>query len=72
VFSHGVVIGEVLAQAARSRPFAFVGVDNGSISHLVVHGDRWLVRRVNDTAHLPGGFDLHPDASLPETDGFSI
>lgn len=72
VFSHGGVIGEVLAQAARSRPFAFVGVDNGSISHLVVHGDRWLVRRVNDTAHLPGGFDLHPDASLPETDGFSI
>jgi probable phosphoglycerate mutase len=57
VFSHAGVIGEVLAQAARSRPFAFVGVDNGSISHLVVAGDRWLVRRVNDTAHLPGDFD---------------
>src|SRR3954451_5234282 len=30
VFTHGGVIGEILAQAARSRPFAFVGVDNGS------------------------------------------
>ena len=58
VFSHGGVIGELLAQACGSRPFAFVGVDNGSISHLVVTADRWIVRRVNDTAHLPGGFDL--------------
>lgn len=58
VFSHGGVIGEVLAQACGSRPFAFVGVDNASISHVVVTADRWVVRRVNDTAHLPGGLDL--------------
>ncbi|PPK64032.1 histidine phosphatase family protein [Actinokineospora auranticolor] len=52
VFTHGGVIGELLAQAARSRPFAFFGPDNGSISHLVVEGSNWLVRGFNDTAHL--------------------
>lgn len=52
VFSHGGVIGEVMRQATGSRPFAFIGADNGSISHIVVVGDRWLVRRFNDTAHL--------------------
>lgn len=71
VFSHGGVIGEVLAQATGSRPFAFMGVDNGSISHVVVTRDRWVVRRVNDTAHLPGGFDLHAEPDLPEGQGFS-
>jgi probable phosphoglycerate mutase len=71
VFTHGGVIGEILAQAARSRPFAFVGVDNGSISHIVIHGERWLVRRVNDTAHLPGGFDLALETDPPAGTGFS-
>lgn len=71
VFSHGGVIGEVLAQASGSRPFAFTGVDNGSISHVVVTGDRWVVRRVNDTAHLPGGFDLVPSDDQPASPGFS-
>ncbi|MCG5217480.1 histidine phosphatase family protein [Streptosporangium sp. KLBMP 9127] len=52
VFSHGGVIAEALALAARSRPFAFLGADNGSISHLVVTGERWIIRRFNDTAHL--------------------
>lgn len=52
VFTHGGVIGQVLALASGSRPFAFLGSDNGSVSHLVVHGDRWIVRRYNDTAHL--------------------
>ncbi|WP_158891267.1 histidine phosphatase family protein [Amycolatopsis anabasis] len=52
VFTHGGVIGELLAQASGSRPFAFLGADNGSISHLVVTGDEWLIRRFNDTAHL--------------------
>ena len=70
-FAHGGVISEVLRQATGSRPFAFVGVDNGSISHLVVAGDRWVVRRVNDTGHLPGGFDLDPDPDLPQSPGFS-
>lgn len=55
-FTHGGVIGEVLHQAARSRPFAFTGADNASISHLVVTEDRWVVRRFNDTSHLGAGF----------------
>jgi len=53
VFTHGGVIGEVFAQASRSvERFAFLGADNGSISHLVVHGDVWMIRRFNDTGHL--------------------
>ncbi len=48
------------------RGFAFVGADNGSITHLVVTADRWIVRRFNDTAHL-GGFDLDPEPELPES-----
>ncbi len=52
VFTHGGVIGQALALAAASRPFAFLGADNGSISQLVVGPERWTVRRFNDTAHL--------------------
>lgn len=52
VFSHGGVIGEILAQAARSRPWAFASADNASISHLVVTPQRWDIRRFNDTSHL--------------------
>ena len=54
VFSHGAAIGEILHQATGSRPFAFVGPDNASISRLVVTPDRWTVRSYNDTAHLDG------------------
>ncbi len=53
-FTHGGVIGEALALASRSRPFAFTGADNASISRLVVVGDLWIVRGFNDTAHLDG------------------
>ncbi len=52
VVSHGGVIGEALALATGSRPFAFLGADNASISRLVVTGGRWIVRGYNDTAHL--------------------
>jgi probable phosphoglycerate mutase len=52
VFSHGAAIGEILAQATGSSPFAFVGPDNASISRLVVTPDRWIIRGYNDTAHL--------------------
>jgi probable phosphoglycerate mutase len=66
VVVHGGVIGELVRQAVDGgQGFAFVGADNGSITHLVVHGDRWTVRRFNDTAHL-GGFDLDPEPDLPE------
>ena len=51
-FSHGAAIGEILAQASGSQPFAFVGADNASISRIVVGPDRWVVRGFNDTAHL--------------------
>ncbi|WP_231949668.1 histidine phosphatase family protein [Alloactinosynnema sp. L-07] len=53
VFTHGGVIGAVIAAAAKSAAFAFVGADNGSISQVVVDGSTWYTRRFNDTAHLP-------------------
>ncbi len=52
VFTHGGVIGQVLADAAGSRPFAFVGSDNGSLSEVVVTPQRWIIRGYNDTSHL--------------------
>lgn len=51
-FAHGGTIGEILAQAARSSPWAFSSADNASISHLVITAPRWIVRRFNDTSHL--------------------
>ncbi len=53
-FTHGGVIGEALALASGSRPFAFLGAENASISRIVVTADRWIVRGFNDTAHLDG------------------
>ena len=53
-FTHGGVIAQVLALASGSRPFAFLGADNASVSRLYVIGDRWIVRSYNDTAHLDG------------------
>jgi probable phosphoglycerate mutase len=58
LFTHGGVIGEIMRQASRSRPFAFIGADNGSISQVVVTPERWFVRRFNDTAHLQATFSL--------------
>ena len=58
---HGGVIGQLLTEAVGGgRSFAFVGCDNGSISHLVAIGERWVVRRFNDTAHLDASFSLRP------------
>jgi 2,3-bisphosphoglycerate-dependent phosphoglycerate mutase len=53
-FTHGGVIGQVLALATGARRFAFTRADNASISRLIVDGDDWLVRGFNDTAHLDG------------------
>lgn len=58
VFAHGGIIGQILALATGSRGFALSGADNASISHLVVMGDRWILRRFNDTAHLDPGFTV--------------
>lgn len=63
VFAHGGTIGQVLAQATGSRPFALGGSDNASISHLVVAGERWILRRFNDTTHLDAGLTV--EASPP-------
>jgi probable phosphoglycerate mutase len=52
VFTHGAWIGELMAIASGSRPMAFLGADNASISQVIVMGDRWIVRRFNDTSHL--------------------
>jgi probable phosphoglycerate mutase len=60
VFTHGGVVGQILADASGSRPFAFTGTDNGSIAHLVVVNGRWIIRRFNDTAHLDPRFTLRP------------
>jgi probable phosphoglycerate mutase len=62
VVTHGGVIGQVLSQATRSRPFAFSGADNASISHLVVAAERWLLRSFNDVAHLHPGFTVAAEA----------
>ena len=56
VFTHGGVIGTIMSLATGGRTFAFVGADNASVNHLVVDGDRWILRRFNDTGHL--GTDL--------------
>lgn len=52
IFTHGGVIGEAMAVATGSRPFAFISADNASISRVAVFDGRWLVRAFNDTAHL--------------------
>lgn len=51
-FTHGGVIGQALALAARSRPFAFIGAENASISRVVITSELWIVRGFNDTAHV--------------------
>lgn len=49
---HGGVIGQVFNLATGSSGFSFTGSDNGSVSHIVVEADRWVVRSFNDTSHL--------------------
>lgn len=58
VVSHGGVIGQILATATKSRPFAFMGADNASISHIVVLGDHLTLRRYNDITHLEPHFSV--------------
>jgi len=52
IFTHGGVIGQAIAVASGSRPFAFTSADNASISRIAVFDGRWMVRAFNDTAHL--------------------
>lgn len=52
--SHGGAIGAALAHATGATPMAMSTADNASINHLVLLGDRWMLRRYNDTGHLGG------------------
>jgi 2,3-bisphosphoglycerate-dependent phosphoglycerate mutase len=61
VFTHGGIIGTVAALATGSQPFAFLGADNGSITHLIMMEDRWMLRRFNDTGHLHTDLDRPPE-----------
>lgn len=51
---HGGVIGQILGSATGTDAFTFAGADNASISELIVHGERRILRRFNDIAHLEG------------------
>lgn len=61
VYVHGGVIGTLAATATGGRMYSFAESDNGSISHLVVNGDDWLLRRFNDTHHLGADLDFNPE-----------
>lgn len=63
-FTHGGVIGKVLQLATGSQPFAFLGADNASITHIVVAEGRWTVRAWNDTGHLSPRFSAEPEPLL--------
>ena len=52
IVSHGGTIGEALRQVTNSKPFAFVGADNASISSIVVMPTGSLLRGFNDISHL--------------------
>lgn len=52
LFTHGGVIAQILAECTGSRPFAFIGADNGSISTVVISERDWLIRGYNDVSHL--------------------
>lgn len=52
VFTHGGVIGRIVAEAVGSKPMSFSGAENASITELLVTPERWIIRSFNDTAHL--------------------
>lgn len=58
VFAHGGVIGMLAALATGGRMFGFAASDNASITHLVVQGESWRLRRFNDTHHLGSDLDF--------------
>lgn len=72
VFTHGGVIGQIMAMATGADRFGFVGTDNTGVTHLVVlapdtdgqaaRWGRWKIRTWNDTSHLSPRF-TRDDAS---------
>jgi len=66
VIAHGGVVAEACRQATGSEPFAFINVDNASLSRLVrLASGRWLLLGFNDTAHLAGVAVEQPVAAEP-------
>lgn len=65
VFAHGGVIGMIAAIATGGKMFAFTESENGSLTHLVVSGDTWMLRRFNDTSHLDADLDVEWDEEKP-------
>ena len=61
IFTHGGVIGMICALATGGRMHLLSESDNGSLTHLVVSGDQWQLRRFNDTSHLTPDLDLDLD-----------
>jgi len=52
-FLHAGTISEICRQATGSRPFAFFGPENTSISRLVISASgKWTLRSFNDVSHL--------------------
>lgn len=56
VVCHGGVIGAAISIATGCSPMSFMHVDNASVTQLLMTDDLWIVRRVNDTAHLGPAF----------------
>jgi len=53
IFTHGGVVAELCHQVTGSRPFAFINVENGSLTTLIHSANGGLnLRSFNDTAHL--------------------
>jgi probable phosphoglycerate mutase len=51
--THGAVIAQACHHVTGSSPFAFIGVENASITSLVRRrSGRWSLRSFNETAHL--------------------
>jgi probable phosphoglycerate mutase len=61
---HGGVIGQAMSIASGATGFSFTGADNASLSHLVIDGDRWIVRCYNDTSHLTPRFSTSPQPRI--------
>jgi probable phosphoglycerate mutase len=66
VVTHGGTIAELCRQATASRPFAFLNLDNASITRIVYLPDgRQLLRSFNETAHLEGAAAAPPSRLRP-------
>ncbi|QUJ78275.1 histidine phosphatase family protein [Sulfitobacter albidus] len=54
VVVHGGVVDAAMCVATGARPLSFAGAANGSISRLVIDGERMIARGFNDVGHLAG------------------